>query len=498
MNEGLCLLGVWLVTYLMHSTLMLGGVGLCDYFRCFKSNANVELLWRVALVGGIVTATFQCTSRNFNLHPFPGWSLGHWMEGERDTPDKAVVEAGRYFLSKNASAPPRNGSEDPSTGKNRNSTVVVDLPSKITTVAPKNSSRPTELTYAYAESVALGCVTVLALLWIFGAIMNTSRLVWLGLLAHTELQHRTLVDTSQLGDFMPTLDQGLKPPKLSASPNIDGPIALPNGEIVVPDWVLDSLSVEQRQAVYAHEIAHQLRRDPLWLLFLHLLNAILWMQPLHRLARRRLIHLAELQADAWAARTVANARVLAESLVACAERVIAPSKFSFGSSFTSRGLLVERVERLIDGSALAMPHRSYLTQVAALAVLAIAMFWMPGCNVDREMAYRSGEKISVTKQGDGKKGEASIRRANLLVKMSHVGSMKLSENKDDIALLEHGGRFQLAESQGKTKRVYSILADDQGQLQRTYSLNGKATPIDEAVQVWFAEALQRTVLETKF
>lgn len=483
MGEPLSFAGVWLVTYLIHSTLLLTGVGFIDRFRWVKSNAGIETLWKVAIIGGLVSATMQCTSRSMNIFSTQNWSLGRlavFVCEPNDFHSVKAIESGSELHNKKGS-----------------STVVVESSSKIAILAPKYSSSQTDLTYAYAERFALGFVSILALLWLLGAIINTSRLVWLGLLARKELKNRVKVDSWTSVDSKSASIQ-VYPKKLSVSTKIDSPMALPNGEIVVPSWIFDSLSVEQRQAVYAHEIAHQLRRDPMWLIFLHFLVALIWIQPLHRLSRRRLVHLAELQADAWAARMLSNARVLAESLLACAERVVANRKLLFGSTFSSKGALIERIDCLLDGSAMQRPRHPYLIQVSAISILVFSVFLMPGCNVNSEIAYRSGEKISVTKQDDGKQGEASIRRANSLVKMMHTGVVKFTEAKDDVETLEKEGQFQLAESLGDTKRIYTITADSFGNLKRTFSQNGKAIPIDEDAQVWFAEALERTLRETRF
>ena len=483
MGELLSVAGVWLTTYLMHSTLLLAGVWLIDHFRWVKSNTAIETLWKVAIIGGLVSATMQSTTRSVNILSIQELSLGRL----------AVC----VFDSNNSRSLNVIKSESELNNKSGNSTSVVDLPSKIVELAPKYSSSQTDLTYAYAERFALGIVSILALIWLLGAIINTSRLVWLGRLAHSELKSCTKVDSWSSVDSTPGSVQ-VHPKKLSVSTEIDSPMALPNGEIVVPSWIFDSLSAEQRQAVYAHEIAHQFRRDPMWLIFLHFLVAFIWIQPLHKLARRRLVHLAELQADAWAARTLSDARVLAESLFACAERVVGSQKILFGSSFSSKGALIERIDCLLDGSATQKPRHPYLIQISAISFLVFATFLMPGCNVNSDVAYRSGEKISVTKQDDGKQGEASIRRANLLVKMTHTGIVKFTEAKDDVESLENEGQFQLAESRGDTKRIYTITADRLGNLKRTFSRNGKAIPIDEEAQAWFAEALERTLRETSF
>src|SRR5262245_54118246 len=49
----------WLVTYLIHSTLLLSGAWLCDRLFLRGRPHWQEFVWRVALVGGLVTATAQ-------------------------------------------------------------------------------------------------------------------------------------------------------------------------------------------------------------------------------------------------------------------------------------------------------------------------------------------------------------------------------------------------------------------------------------------------------
>lgn len=472
--------GAWLCTYLVHSTLLLGGVALLDRIRCVKSTTALEFLWRVAIVGGLMTTTFQVSGKYLQWPGAAGYSLGQWMVGDREATHRLASEA-----------------ELPS--ENENSTLVVHSPSKNEFAASKISLHGQDLTYAYAERFALRFTSALAWIWLIGAFMKTSCLVGLGLQARSELKDRTIVDASHLrGLHLPSGASQWPSPIVAVTDRIEGPVALPNGEIVFPQWIFDSLTAEQRQAIYAHELAHQVRRDPIGLLCLHLLNAVLWIQPLHRLARLRLAHLAELQADAWAARGLSNARTLAESLYICAERMISPRKMAFGCSFSAKGPLVERIDCLLEGTAMSEPKRPYWAPLLAASVLALAMFAVPGCNVDSEMAFRSGQSISVTRHDGGKMGEVTIRRANLFVKLTHTGKFQLTADSDEVETLENGGEFKLAESQGNIKRVYTIEADKLGVVTRSYSLNGKEAPIDENVQAWFADALQRTVRESGF
>lgn len=464
----------------MHSTILLSGVALLDRLHCVKSNIALEKLWRSAILGGLITTTFQVSFKQPHWIDSTGYSLGQWIAVSQGIHDEFELEGIIH-------------------NENLNSTSVAHLPPKIEFEIPNSPLRPMDLTYAYTERFALLFTLGLTLIWIVGAIMNTFSLVWLGLQARSRLKNRKILKGSMKRDFDLIHDSSeLHSLKIAVTDRIEGAVALPNGEIVFPQWIFDSLTVQHRQAIYAHELAHLIRRDPIWLLFLHLLNSILWLQPFHRTARKRLVHLAELQADAWAARKLSNPRILAETLCVCAERMSSPSSTSLGCTFSSSSALVERIDCLLDGTAMTSSRQPYVTQWAAASILAFAMFLMPGCKVDTEMAYRSGERISVTKHGDGRKGEASIRRANLFVKLSHNGRLKLTADNDDVETLEDGGQFKLTESRGSAKRIYTVTSNKLGVVSRSYLLNGKEMPIDENVQKWFANALQRTVRESGF
>ena len=52
-------LGVWTLTYLTHSTLLLGSVWLMSRAITLRSPALRERLWKLAAVGGVVTATLR-------------------------------------------------------------------------------------------------------------------------------------------------------------------------------------------------------------------------------------------------------------------------------------------------------------------------------------------------------------------------------------------------------------------------------------------------------
>ena len=56
----LALLAVaWLLTYLLHSTILLGGAWLLSATRAVRSPVVQDTVWKVCLVGGLLTATIQ-------------------------------------------------------------------------------------------------------------------------------------------------------------------------------------------------------------------------------------------------------------------------------------------------------------------------------------------------------------------------------------------------------------------------------------------------------
>src|SRR3990172_2054739 len=63
------LLVAWLLTYLLHSTLLIGGAWLLERVGAVRSPLSRDTLWKVALVGGLLTAAAQLALR---LQPYAG------------------------------------------------------------------------------------------------------------------------------------------------------------------------------------------------------------------------------------------------------------------------------------------------------------------------------------------------------------------------------------------------------------------------------------------
>ena len=85
MSETVLRAAAWLLTYALHSTLLLGAAALLA--RRVRGEAWRETLWKAALVGGIVTATAHTQS---GYDPPGGtWWLGSTVELTAELPVEA-------------------------------------------------------------------------------------------------------------------------------------------------------------------------------------------------------------------------------------------------------------------------------------------------------------------------------------------------------------------------------------------------------------------------
>ena len=169
-----------------------------------------------------------------------------------------------------------------------------------------------------------------------------------------------------------------RPPRLRESDSLGIPIAVGVGSraaIYVPTRAFHELDQEQFGAMLGHEVAHHMRRDPVRLGFLNVLRAVLWCQPLLRVAAREVHRAAEQQCDAWAARHT-DRLVVAGCLTHVAGWLMAQQRRlpAVGMAH-SRSQLVARVDRLLDeGSQL--PARSGVWRWLGAAVVIVAAPWL--------------------------------------------------------------------------------------------------------------------------
>jgi beta-lactamase regulating signal transducer with metallopeptidase domain len=347
----------WLLTYGVHSTVLLG----CAWLACrrgwVRSVRGRELLWRTTLVGGLVTAGVQF-----------GVGFEPW--------------AGRYALESAVAATPQ-----PYAAGHDSLASSVPAPTDQALRAPREPSlQPSALAIDWTRWAVLG--------WAAGGLLLLTLLLNAARRLRTHLAGRRALTEGAMPRLLEELraSAGLRRRvRLSVSPHLQAPIAMGSlfPHIVVPPRAVEDLTPELQAPLLAHELGHIARFDPLWFDFCRLLETLFFFQPLNRLARRRLAACAEFQCDAWAVRRTGDRLSLARCLAEVAGWLVGePRPLPACGMAELRSPLAERVTRILH----AEPERSARrvpTALAGATLLVLTAAGAPGfAGVAREPAPR--------------------------------------------------------------------------------------------------------------
>lgn len=364
MTESITLTALsWLATYLVHSTLLIGCVWAFTG-ACSLDSLTRSLLWKLALVGGLFTATLQT---GLGVQPALGLSslTGPATEAAPvpvPVPERLSVESRVLLISgsevirvdeQGVCIGP--GCELPawrSPGLMLADLDAEELPSELLLI----DDSPRELPVAPEAPAGDDLAGWLIGLFAFGAGASLVRLGFLVRGLRRSLRGRTPIEAGPLHERLVSLVARARvrrmPTRLTVSAGLCSPVALASGEIVVPPEALD-LEARQQEAMLAHELAHVLRRDPAWLVLAAVIEAVLFIQPLNRVARRGMQEAAEELSDDWAVRHIGGGLHLARCLTEVAswldrdDRAIKPCRLASPMASGSGSLLVRRVRRLL-------------------------------------------------------------------------------------------------------------------------------------------------------
>ncbi len=347
------LLGSWLLTYLLHSTLLLGAVWLLVR-RLVQSAALRDLLWKAALVGGLLTATLQTGLGYESLGGAMslGGSAARGLGGSGDSGPEAWggLLGSAAVVSEAASTPSISPTATPDHAK-------AEPPSRR---AAESTSQPVDW---LPVVVAFWATTAAGLCGLY--LIQRARAMRL-------IGRRRRVSDAALLDMLDGLRREgnvRRTIRLTAASGLTSPVALGRDEIALPEAALTDLEPDQQRSMLAHELAHLERRDPAWLAFACLMERAFFLQPLNRLARIRLQEAAELLCDDWAVHRTGSGVSLAACLVKVAEWVDTPRPIPLAGMAERRSQLVTRIHRLIEGRVMpATPRSLWFMAGAALLV----------------------------------------------------------------------------------------------------------------------------------
>lgn len=363
----------WLLTYTLHSTLLLGGAWLLT-LRSIRSESLRDTLWKVALVGGLITATVQVAT---GWHP--SYSIAWGSPVAMVDPVKSLPLAAPGGL---------NEAADPDVSADASANTAS------TSISSDREKRP---------EWSLG--VWLLVLWAIGASVALFRLAVARLLLTRRLRSRRPVTAPALLAMLEELGRGAavqRPIRLTEASGIATPVALGRREICLPPRAMTGLDAEQQRCVLAHEMAHLLRRDPLWLALLGVLESVFFFQPLNRLGRQRLQEVAEYLCDDWAVSQTGGRLTLARCLVEVASWVTPGERpLSLAGMAEGGSPLTERVQRLLaDTPPFICPAR-WPRIVMTAGVLALVAGLGPGVSQEYRFPPQTSEQPATTLEKPG-------------------------------------------------------------------------------------------------
>ncbi|QDU68439.1 M56 family metallopeptidase [Engelhardtia mirabilis] len=350
----------WALTYLVHSTVLLGLAWCVTRWSRLSDGRLRAGAWQAALVGGLLTASIQLGA---GLEPVGGRFVLPDLSGALSA----------------AVAPPAADVEY----------LEISALDAASLAAPQ--AIPIEPSFehpAAPESPADRWRPAIAMAWLSGALFGLLRFLT-----------RTGRFRSRIADRLPVWDESAltsledlrlragvrRRVRLSRSRTIRVPLTwgVLRPEICVPDRALTDLTPAEFEAVLAHELGHVARGDAFWLGLGAWLGAVMFFQPLNRVGRRSLAREAEHLADAFAVQLTRRPMTLARCLAKVAgwiERAsvdvtgTATAGVAAASMASSRGVLLERVERLLERRPAPRPRRMAALMIAAtpLALLPVA------------------------------------------------------------------------------------------------------------------------------
>ncbi len=496
--------------FLIGSTAILGGVWLAEKLGVLRSPSMQEFAWKSAVAVSLLL-----------LIPTSGWSTltlpAPWLEpaqsADGTSAQPAATGAARAATTDDTAAAPPAPNVAPDAADLRPENLGH---SNAAPTAPAGQSGiPTgTLAWAVIGLIAVLGVSLLLLLTSFGASIRA-----LGSRRRVGQDERPAWLLRDICEQM-----GIRHvPYLSRSDTLKSPVCLPGREICLPGWAFDDLPEAQIRSLLAHETAHMRRGDPAMLIAINIICRALPVQPLFWLAKARLTDLAELSADAWAARATGNAHSVAQALYTCAQKINENTRgttANWGLAMAGKpSILRRRMERLIHspselGTSVHWSTRTGLVlALVGCAAAAPDIAFERGFEVDshssvvnadhrgasgHSYAYSDGQHapgdtaITISRSNDS--GSLNYSAGKTRFKATWDGKFTVREDETGLASIEPGGFFRLW-SEGSPKYVAEYGHGDGG-AELTLSKNRSDASDDKRAQAWLAETFALMVRET--
>lgn len=458
----------WVVTYLLHSTILVLGAWLLER-RWSDRPERMSAVWKTALVGGLLTATVQTglgiapMAGRWDLAPEPSASVeapvavasapvlagGRVDTGEPSWPppageaqaraERAAAEVAAVVVSPAPSWPPPDAAlverplvteralvEDPeATMAMATVEPVVEREHASVSSVPSSSSPGWTAIVPWVMAILVG-----------GALLGLASVA----VAFAALRRQLAGRRTPANGPLLTLLEGLRrragivrPVRLTVAPRVQVPMAVGvlRPEIVVPIKAAQVLPPAHQESLLAHELAHVLRHDPAWRLVALLVERVFFFQPLNRLASRRVAQSAEYLCDDWAARHTRQPLALASCLTEIATWVARTGPVP-ATMAGPRSILGRRVQRLLQ-PARASARPWWLSAALGLPLLAVvAVAPGVGAHAKGDAKRRAPEQVVVIDE-EGRRHEVRPPEHGTIVVQQRDGELVVRRLDDGAA-----------------------------------------------------------------
>lgn len=290
-------------------------------------------------------------------------------------------------------------------------------------------------------------VKLAAGVWLLVALAGIGVLLVRKLWLARALSNRRVVDPAFLEARLPARP-GFRA-RVTVSPRIASPLALGFRELCLPEMALQRLSDEELRAVIAHEVAHLVRRDSFWLLLASIVERAMWLQPLNRVARRRLREAAEFLCDDHAAR-LSSPLAFASALTAVASWTAQRPLAEVVGLVSRESLALRRVRRILSAG----PRN----ENGAVTPSALLLSWLIPLTVMGFLAPRVGialapsGRYTITAFDDAGPFTVTLERGRVLSATMDGAPLPTP------AIAQSGRRVRISDPQGRVPLELSLTA----------------------------------------
>jgi beta-lactamase regulating signal transducer with metallopeptidase domain len=372
----------WLITYLLHSSAFYGLAKLLSHTAAFANTHARELLWKTALVGGVLTTSVQVfTGAGLFMGVYEPPANFHVI-GVQEPPAYPQADGP---VAEQVPAQPLASDEAADVGTlGQAGGEIANETSP--SVWPTPQASPTGWLSGLANSPVSFSELAQGMVWLVW--LPIAGFLFVRLLAQKYFFLRAIAPRQRVTDeallyplFRLCNKAGVdKKIRLTFSVRLGSPLALGGSEICLPARSLTDLRPDQQRSMLAHELAHLVRHDFRWLQWGNFLDVVFFFQPFNRLMRQEMLELVEQNCDAWAIGHTGQARPLADCLVKVAEWLTEPQSLRFASGMALRqSSLRQRVEQILNECYITQPPSNRMRIVVMLiAVLVFATVVIPG------------------------------------------------------------------------------------------------------------------------